>query len=83
MNVFLEQIRRLYGIPKGVMHYIVHMFRPRAPSLGPDGWWEPWTVLGPAQNWYQYTLTDLRLTRVDGYTIDVFGRPQPERTAVC
>lgn len=83
MNVVLEQIRRLYEIPKGVMHYIVHLVRPRAPPQGPDGWWRRWTVLGPTLNWYHYTLTDLRLTRVDGYTIDVFGRPQPNQTALC
>lgn len=46
MNVVLEQIRRLYGVPKDVWHKIIQLFRPRAP-LGPvpKEFTEKWKVV--------------------------------------
>lgn len=41
MNVAFEQIRRKFDVPKGVMHYLVHHVRPRAPGE-PPGDWSTW-----------------------------------------
>ena len=50
MNVVLTQLREKYGIPKGVMHYIVHFVRPRAP---PRPEWEPWRVSSSRSIYYR------------------------------
>ena len=56
MNVVLTQLRKKYGLPKDVMHYIVHQFRPRAP---PREDWDQWTPLESDPNiktWYSWEL---------------------------
>ena len=60
MNVVLTQLREKYGIPKGVMHYIVHQVRPRAP-LGED--WEAWRMTrenDTFQYWIWYNVFLIR-----------------------
>lgn len=54
MNVVLSQLREKYGVPKPVWHYIVHLFRPRAPL--PQYVQEPWVVLYGVATYENYTL---------------------------
>lgn len=58
MNVVFTQIRDTFGLPKGVMHFIVHLVRPRAP---PRPEYEKWRT-HPIRNapevllWYNYVV---------------------------
>lgn len=51
MNVVWEQLKKKYKVPKDVMHYIVHLFRPRAPEFAQEPWL-PWTN----GSWYNYNI---------------------------
>lgn len=60
MNVVLEQLRLKHKVPKDIMHYIVHMFRPRAPPFTQKKWdsWSPdESRFGlDVQKWYSWRL---------------------------
>lgn len=56
MNVVLTQLREQFGIPKGVMHYIVHQVRPRPPPIEE---WEKWRMTAENdvfQYWIWYSV---------------------------
>ena len=64
MNVAIELLVRTYEIPKDVMHYIMHMFRPRAAPYPLDEsgkLWEAWTCLAYGEKyWYSFRISTRR-----------------------